>query len=125
MMGDELYPAGNVFINPGGGKVKEGCEEYAVQNIEMLVQDLGLNGMSCERDVSKDRGDGRFTYNLNYNEKDVEVRMPGRPLDEVRFFGRDDQNCWSFPRLYIDGASWLWNFAVNRIRESYEGFSEE
>ncbi len=40
--------------------------------------------------------------------------MPGIPLSEVRYV--KGLNAWLFPRLYVDGSSWLWEFAINMAR---------
>lgn len=42
------------------------------------------------------------------------VDMPGTPLTEVRYI--DGADPWRFPRLYVDGSSWLWEFAVDMTR---------
>lgn len=41
-----------------------------------------------------------------------EVDMPGIPLRYVR-----SRDLRSAPRLYIDGSSWYWNYAVEVLRE--------
>ncbi len=125
MAKDNLHPrVGNIFINPGTGPVDGSMEEYANQNIAQLVQDVGLEGVTYRRDAPKDYGEGRFAYQLNREERDVEVQMPGLPLDKVRYL-EEGQNAWDFPRLYVDGSSWLWEFAVDMIRDAYENPDEE
>jgi len=42
--------------------------------------------------------------------------MPGLPLDRVRYIGAPEQNAWRFPRLFVDGNSWLWEFALEIAR---------
>ena len=45
------------------------------------------------------------------------VEMPGLPLEQVRYMGHEGQNARDYPRLYVDGASWLWEFAVNIVSD--------
>jgi hypothetical protein len=44
----------------------------------------------------------------------VPVDMPGLPLHQVAL--REGDNAWLFPRLYVDGNSWLWPYALNNAR---------
>lgn len=45
--------------------------------------------------------------------------MPGWPLGQVRW--QPDADAWQFPRLYVDGGSWLWGFAVGIARGALAG----
>ncbi len=42
--------------------------------------------------------------------------MQGFPIEQVRFTDAEDQNIWDSSRLYIDGASWVWRYAVGVCR---------
>ncbi len=126
MKGDQLHPhVGNIFVNLGTGLVDDASEKYAAQNIAQLVQDVGLEGITYQRDAPKDYGEGRFAYKLSRGQLDVEVQMPGWPLDNVRFLGEKGQHVLDFPRLYVNGSSWLWKYAVNMVKGAYENPDQE
>ncbi|MET9402659.1 hypothetical protein [Kitasatospora sp. NPDC002965] len=38
--------------------------------------------------------------------------MPGLSLDQVRWMNEPDQNIWNYPRLFVDGSSWVWWYAL-------------
>lgn len=62
-------------------------------------------------------GDGRFTYRLSFSDDlRFDVEMPGLPLERVRYTGADGQRISDYPRLYVDGSSWVWKFAVSACR---------
>ena len=115
----------NFIINPGTGEVEDAREEYADENIVQLVQDVGLERITYRRDAPRDYGKGRFAYQLSDAQRDVEVQMPGWPLERVRYLGEKDQDMGNFPRLYVDGESWFWRFAVDMIKSKYESPEEE
>lgn len=117
------------YINPGTGPVENSKEEYANKNIEQLVKDVDLENISTKRlphkDYNEEDNDGRFAYQLGYNQRNVEVQMPGWPLEKVRFLGKENQDILDFLRLYVDDSSWIWKYAVNIIRETFENPDEE
>ena len=106
-----------IVINPGTGPVTDASEAHAQINMAYFVVDLGLSDqLDWQRMPERDR-DGRFSYILHWkaygrcNRFHV-IDMPGRPINEVRW--TDGQDPWLFPRLYVDGSSWLWGFALGR-----------
>ncbi|MFF3884077.1 hypothetical protein [Streptomyces sp. NPDC001914] len=105
-----------VFINPGSGPVHGATVEQATQNTAMFVLDLGARHLpvaNAERRHEADYGDGRFAFEITMADgRSIEIQMPGLPVEQVRYLGKDDQNIWDFPRLYVDGSSWVWNFAL-------------
>lgn len=105
----------SITINPGSGPVEGGTLEHAAANMDAFTADLrtaGLIATGLTRNEDAD-DDGRFGYTLTMGDaRKLEVEMPGLPLDQVRFVDRDGQNIWDFPRLYVDGDSWIWMFAV-------------
>lgn len=113
-MKDDSHPR---IIILGAGPVKSASEENANQNIAQLVRDVDLEGITCQRDVFKDYGKGRFAYQLSCAKRTVEVQMPGCPLNSVRFLGEQGQNIFDFPRLYLDGSSVVWKYAVGIIQK--------
>jgi hypothetical protein len=105
-----------IAINPGSGPVEGATEEHAKANMEAFATDLrerGLYPTGLTRN-ERDDGRGRYGYILTMGDaRRLELQMPGIPLDEVRYTGEDGQNIWDFPRLYVDGSSWIWKFALS------------
>jgi hypothetical protein len=105
------------IINPGSGPVADASHEAARQNMDAFVRDVLDN--RDETVTIEDTGredDGRFTFVLRLGDRSSEIDMPGIALEDVRYLGRPDQNIWDFPRLYEDGSSWVWLYAVSQSR---------
>jgi hypothetical protein len=34
-------------------------------------------------------------------------------LEKVRYLDSENQDIFNFPRLYVDGSSWVWKYALN------------
>ena len=102
---------------PGTGPGEGGSLEHAKANMDAFAADLrdaGLYATSLTRNEDADE-QGRFGYVLTMGDaRKLEVEMPGLPLDQVRYVGADGQDIWDFPRLYIDGSSWIWMFALRQ-----------
>lgn len=99
-----------IIINPGTGPVQDTTEQNAITNIRHFITDIGKS-VSFVRAPDFDYGDGRYAFLLWINNRCHAIQMPGLPLHSVRF--TTGQDPWQFPRLYVDDASWLWEFAVN------------
>lgn len=112
-MDDELNNA--IHVNPGTGNVRGANCFNAYDNMRQLIADCPARKLSYRRASKLDYGDGRYAFWVRDTEngKRIEVQMPGWKLDRVRYIGAEDQNPFDFPRLYVDGSSWLWKFAVN------------
>lgn len=111
-----------VFINPGTGPVEGATLDNAYENMAALLKDAKLDGATFNRDCDAEEEGGRFSFLVTipgYSEKhgDVPVDMPGIPLKRVRYTGAASQNICDFPRLYVDGSSWVWKFAVSILRD--------
>lgn len=109
-----------VISNPGSGPVAHAREPSALANIKAFVVDLNVGDVTVHRTAHDKKGDcdGRYCFTLargkGRRKKCVEVEMPGLPLRRVRLTENDD--AWQFPRLYVDGGSWLWPFAIEIAR---------
>jgi hypothetical protein len=114
-----------LHVNPGSGPVQSSTEENAWVNIRSFVDDLGAKGVAVVnilRRSDADRREGRYEFDLFLRDPQpqeesaprskISVSMPGRPLDRVRYLKLPEQDIWQFPRLYIDGSSWVWFFAI-------------
>jgi len=120
-----------VLSNPGNGPVT-GTPELAHVAISRFVVDLcdpgcqpdgggpaitGPIGITVEAGHVFRRDDGRYRFVLSRGDKTCVVDMPGLPIDRVRYFGAE-QNAFDFPRLFVDGSSWLWEFAITMARRA-------
>lgn len=107
----------SISINPGTGPVEGATEEHAAINITVFSDDLrraGLDVHACNRKPDRDGRDGRFAFELVMADgRSIEIQMPGLPVEKVRFMDGDGQNIWNFPRLYVDGSSYVWEFALS------------
>ncbi|WP_232700178.1 hypothetical protein [Brevibacillus daliensis] len=59
--------------------------------------------------------DGRYLFELKTHIKSGfswEVDMPSLPLEQGRYVSEEGQNIQDFPRLYVDGSSWVWKYAT-------------
>lgn len=106
-----------IIINPGTGPVAGAHIDRAYENMAALLVDAKLPDATFARDAEAVEDDGRFAFVVTLADKRVEVLMPGIALKRVRYTGARRQNIWDFPRLYVDGDSWVWMYAVNRLRE--------
>lgn len=104
------------IINPGTGPVPEATLADAEANMRALVADVGAPDAAVEHRPDGDY-QGRFAFALRYPTIEFEVDMPGLPLERVRFVGGADQNIWDFPRLYVDGSSWVWRYGLGIIAD--------
>lgn len=95
--------------NPGSGPVSGANREDAHNNMQKFLEDTE----SDRFEFLQTEDDGRFTYRLWKGDWAAEIQMPGLPLEQVRYVGALDQNIWNFPRIYVDGSSWVWEYAKN------------
>ncbi len=101
------------------GSVDGTKESYADKNIAHFVKDVNLSGLIYKRYKKGDSSDGRFSYELKFSKKrKIVVDMPGLPLEKVRWF--QGKSLVGIPRLYVDGGSWLWEFAIDIVKDNYE-----
>lgn len=106
-----------VMVNPGTGPVHNATRGQAAKNVTQLVADvLGERSDTVATEDTGREDDGRFTFVLRCGERTCEVDMPGLAVDEVRFMDGEDQNIWDFPRLYVEGSSWVWSFAISQTQ---------
>ncbi len=108
-----IYAASN--LNPGAGDViGETTHQAALENLEQLLEEAGGELVSIE-----DRLDhtGRLHARAIGPAGALHaIEMPGLPLAEVRFTREPGQNIWDYPRIFVDGDSWVWFYAVETIK---------
>lgn len=114
-----------VIVNPGSGPV-EGEAQQARANLDVLLADASVGHDGPSRVLFLDalgrQQDGRFRFVVRSGEEaEVEIDMPGLALERVRYMQERDQNIFDFPRLYVNGSSWLWCFAVTMVGEALRG----
>jgi hypothetical protein len=118
-----------VYINPGTGPVEGSNEVDAFNNMVKLCEDAGVIDKldmpdAIKRTPEADDGDGRLEFTITLGDRTCEVSMPGIPLLLVRFLGEPGQSIWDFPRLYVNGSSWVWKYAIGMVHESLLGEEE-
>lgn len=97
--------------------VKVEPETIRVEPYEMEALDGRTVMTELVECVIDPEGNGRFTFTLAFGEGlQFEIEMPGLPIEKVRWTGAADQDIWDYPRLYVDGSSWVWKYAVNVCR---------
>lgn len=114
-----------LVINPGSGPIAGSSKEAAIVAIKAFVKDLELPEVWVGDPPDAADSGGRFGFTLSLGERKVEVDMPGLPVERVRYMGEEGQNIWNFPRLYVDGSSWVWTFGLSVARRHLTGEDED
>lgn len=111
------------IINPCTGPVQGANLKDAEKNVAKLIEDCNFefNDNIIVSRVESDDKDGRYSFLLTdvRTECECDIDMPGSHLLNVRFVGDKDQNIWDFPRLYVDGSSWVWKYAILSVRRRF------
>lgn len=104
-----------IYINPGSGPVAGADLMHAETNMATFLVDVATKrGVTFQSERKPDLDErGRFGFRIFIEGEQHEVEMPGLPLAEVRWMDDPDQNIWDFPRLYVDGDSWVWKYAID------------
>lgn len=131
---------GPVVINPGSGPVEVGPEagRFADVSIRQFVQDLrdgvhfraGDDGAAIVNDEifishGTPKEDGRIVYMLRVGENECSVEMPALALESVRYLRRPEQSIWHYPRLYVNGSSWVWWYALASAARKLNSLTDE
>ena len=113
---DFVKVASVVFINPGTGPIRGSRKRSAERNMRQLLIDAkaprATRALFCEK-----CDDGRYEFVVVLGSRACSVLMPGLPLARVRYLGRP-QDILDFPRLYVDGSSWVWCIAASNIHDA-------
>jgi len=116
---------GFIFVNPGTGPIEKADFLNATKNMEYFARDVG-DDVNWTRGLH-DLGDGRFQFSMwrkGFENDAILIEMPGLPLEEVRYMKTEGQNIWNFPRLYVEGSSWVWHYAIGTAKDKLFGESE-
>ncbi|MEU6295050.1 hypothetical protein [Streptomyces erythrochromogenes] len=107
-----------MHMNPGAEPLPLGTKETAQANMAVFVEDVNAEASivtSYEPAPSTDDGEGRFGFTLSLADGRVfDILMPGIPLERLR---GDGTNAFAYHRVYVDGNSWLWGYAVAIVGE--------
>ena len=114
-----------IAINPGTGHIPEHNEKNAIVNMKVFYEEIRAQHCVITRNPNEDF-DGYYNFQIELTHDDphyqshqesnlapLSIDMPGLPLDKVHYTGAEGQNIWHFQRLYVDGSSWVWEFAIN------------
>jgi hypothetical protein len=107
---------GSLILNPGTEPIR-GPRRLARVALLRFVRDLGLDGVTSVETPEHDSG-GYYASVLSRGKREVCVAVPGLPQRLLRYRGRSRHDPWDFQRLYVDGDSWLWFFAVPAVAEN-------
>jgi hypothetical protein len=117
-----------IIVNPGTGPIEGATETHALANMTCFIADI-IEKYGCEYPSLHRRsrldGGGRYGYMLHFTDVDFEVEMPGLPLERVRYVVGGGKPLWDFPRLYVDGSSWGWPYAVNQCEPVPDPLDDE
>lgn len=114
---------GYVIADMGTGAVEEGSKEQSEINIKKFISDCFSHNpqLRFKYEFIEIEKNGRHTYELtNEDYRTYIVQMPAVSLEKVRFMGEEGQTVIGVPRLYVDGSSWLWKYAIDIIGFDYE-----
>jgi hypothetical protein len=121
------------IINPGTGPCERPLLVNAWSAIRRFRRDLFDASLRTRHDLplaltepitieraaaQDDHERGYYGFRLQHPRRKIDVDIPGIPLIQLRYLGLPEQNAWHFQRLYVDGNSWLWEFAISITREA-------
>lgn len=115
-----------IIINPGAEPLAHGHFNHARRNMSAFTRELFPDLKAPKINLKYlTKQDGRYKFKLIRGIRKTHVEMPGLPLNQVQY--QRGLNPWNFPRLYVNGSSWLWEFAVGQARDDlmdYDGRAE-
>jgi hypothetical protein len=101
-------------INPGADVLEGGVLDDAWTAVHAL-REASAPKATIERKPDADYR-GRFAFDLVLGRRRVEVLVPGVPMAVLT----DDSAVFQ-PRLYVDGSSWYWQFAIGIAKSALVG----
>lgn len=104
------------IINPGTDPCERSLRRYADASIRKFARDLGLPPSLPKRDGEQDEEEGLFPYKIKVGRRSVRIDIPGWDWKRLRYMGKP-QCCGDFPRLYVDGSSYWWIYALSIAAE--------
>lgn len=104
------------IINPGTEARVGHNETNATIVAKALAKQFKTDvpSLRLKRDKSRDDKDGWYGFVLTAGKTSVDVDIPGDDPDNVM-----KGEPWVSRRLYVDGSSWLWGYAIGIIAERF------
>jgi len=96
----------NIIINPGTESFKESNLDNANKILAFLYEDLWYKDDTFSHEYIQDDKDGYYQFKIKCLGKELIVDIPGCDEEQLKY-----------RRLYVDGSSWLYGFALNRVDE--------
>lgn len=101
------------IINPGTEARAGHTLANAAKVVAQLCLDVSVPRKAITRNPSGDMDGGFYGFVLKYKRRSIEIQIPGDApetvIKGVPFESR---------RLYVDGSSWLYGYAVDVIAEN-------
>jgi len=93
------------------------CRDHAIANMAKFIDQLAMSEPAVSVAMRSPDHDGRgwYMFELFRGIRTVRVDMPGIPYEQV-FCADIDHLPGNCERLYVDGSSWFWCFAINWVR---------
>ncbi|WP_409461737.1 ABC transporter C-terminal domain-containing protein [Amycolatopsis sp. GA6-003] len=122
---DEKGPS-MAIVSPGSGPLPTAHEDTAAANLDAFVADVRARWdytlVASRRRPEADRDDGRYVWDLEFRRPNgkhhtCQVAMFGVPRDYAE---GGDPLMFPEPRLYVDGSSWVWDFAVGNAAAYFD-----
>ncbi|HEY9751296.1 MAG TPA: hypothetical protein V6C63_21610 [Allocoleopsis sp.] len=107
------------------GPIPDSTEEQAIANIQELIRHTALHHNNVEAKFERLAADdeaGWFGFKLMAGDRYCHVLMPGITIGDAECYPLA-QHVKDF-RVYVDGGSWLWPFAVKIAREALLGLGD-
>ncbi len=103
-----------IIINPGTEASDTATEANALRVAERICAETGS---TASRHPEADR-DGWFGFRFVRDGRTAEVDIPGDDPEVVC-----DGRPWVARRLYVEGSSWLYGYALSAIERQFTGES--
>jgi hypothetical protein len=105
-----------IMINPGTEARSQTSVENASAVVDRLCNELSLDRSKFSRAPQRD-ADGFYAFDFaGQDGRALEIEVPGDDPNEVT-----ESRPFSSRRLYVDGSSWLYCYALNAVRRWVDG----
>ena len=116
-----------LIINPGTDASRETVQEdLARAGLRRYMHDLRtIQGQDVKEEITESGPSGQYmegywSYTITVDGSEFEVDVAGVPLEKLVWYesGHPDNlgGLLDVYRLYVDGSSWAWKFALNMCK---------